>query len=117
MEEPYSKRELDLILKPVHDKLDGMIDDLKEIKDQTTKHNGRMTKLEDRTKDYEDIKKMVIEDHYWRKYVIIGAGIVAAIVLALPRIFPDFDPLGIHRKVETAIQDCIKNNFCTVIEE
>lgn len=36
---PYSNREIDAMLKPVHEKLDLILG-------QTTRHNGRLTKVE-----------------------------------------------------------------------
>lgn len=39
MQEPYNKREVDTLLQNIYEKLE-------RIEEQTTKHNGRMTKIE-----------------------------------------------------------------------
>lgn len=44
MEEPYSKREIDNFMVTIHEKLDDISSDIKEIKEQTTKTNGRVNK-------------------------------------------------------------------------
>jgi hypothetical protein len=43
-EEPYSKREIDNFMVTIHEKLDDISSDTKEIKEQTTKTNGRVNK-------------------------------------------------------------------------
>lgn len=55
-DKPYENREIDALAKGLHDKLDSYqaINEEKfdSIIEQTTKHNGRMTKLEDKQSDF-----------------------------------------------------------------
>ncbi len=77
-EEPYSKREIDLITKPIMDHLIAQDETLKRIEAQTTKTNGRVTVLETNTKDYSDIKDTVsilVNFKWWL------AGAVATVTL------------------------------------
>ena len=46
METDYSKRELDMKFGEVHDRFTQQDNALAEILEQTTRHNGRLTKVE-----------------------------------------------------------------------
>jgi len=59
MPEEYSQKEENTFRKDLFRRLDNQDGMLNDIKEQTTKHNGRMTKLETRTEDYDDYKKTV----------------------------------------------------------
>ncbi len=61
-EEPYTKREIDLITKPVMDHLTSQDLILQRIESQTTKTNGRVSKLE-----------------WWRGIIIWTFGVVLAL--------------------------------------
>lgn len=49
--------------------------DVKEIKAQTTRTNGRVSTLETRLEDYDDIKK-VVRNHENYKWYIVGGALV-----------------------------------------
>ena len=68
MSENYSKREIDMIIKGISDHIDSKDtaheEKLDMILAQTTKHNGRMSKLEN-----------------WRSYLAGGLAIISVIVI------------------------------------
>lgn len=70
MEEPYSKREQDYHFKVILDKLDKQDTILERIESQTTKTNGRVSKLE-----------------WWRSGIIWAGGVVGSICLLFIPIF------------------------------
>lgn len=99
-DEPYQKREIDSFMQNLTEKLEehhrDILDKLtaqdkvlvriesdgKETKIQAQKTNGRVTKLEVQLSDYTDVKKAVIANSYWKKYVIAASSVVGGIILA-----------------------------------
>lgn len=77
MEEPYTKREIDNFMVSIHEKLDDIASDIKEVKsdgketkEQAFKTNGRVSKLE-----------------WWRSGIIWAGGVVGSICLLFIPIF------------------------------
>ncbi len=113
-----TNNELSIMLQNLQEKMDEKHEDImnvlseirtdgKETKAEVKYTNGRVTKLEYLTKDYEKIKLTVDGLMYWQKYLILGVSILVAIILAMPKIFPDFDPLGIHIKAQHAVEEAL----------
>lgn len=70
MEEPYTKREQDYHFKVILDRMDKQDEVLTRIEEQTTKTNGRVSKLE-----------------WWRSGIIWAGGVIGAICLSFIPIF------------------------------
>lgn len=71
MSEEYSQKEEDTFRKDLFKQLDRIESDGKETKIQTTAHNGRMTKIEVKISDYEEIKQIVNEAKGFKTWVSI----------------------------------------------
>lgn len=60
MPEKYSQKEENTFRLDLFRRLDNQDVMLKDIKEQTTRHNGRMTKMETKLEDYDEYKERVI---------------------------------------------------------
>lgn len=72
----FSQKEEDTFRKDLFKRMDGQDIVLKEIKEQTTKTNGRVTTLEVRTEDYAEFEKIVSGLSGWKMWIMGSVGVI-----------------------------------------
>lgn len=78
-ESNYTKREFDHFFNDLFKRMDKQDLVLERIEGQTLKTNGRVTRLEDKVADYNDIKKMAAS-HENYKWWIVGVFVAISIL-------------------------------------
>jgi len=101
---PYSNRELEHFFGDLNKRLDKQDTILCRIEEQTTRHNGRMAKIEDKIADYDDVKKVVLSHENYKWWAL---GIFAALGvfgwLALRQI--------VHQEITTLIDKGVQDHL------
>lgn len=100
---------MDVIIKEIHS-------DVKEIKLQTQKTNGRVTKLEDKLEDYDKVK-LEIEDYKTQKTkvyttIVVGAafcGLLGTLFFLLINTKLDNQAQMIDRKINNAVSSALED--------
>ena len=67
--------------------MDKQDDFLERIEDQTTRTNGRVTRLEDKVADYNDIKKSVASHENYKWWIMgVAAALTVTGILAIKQV-------------------------------
>lgn len=106
----YTKREQDHYFTDLFKRMDKQDVILDRIEGQTTRTNGRVTRLEDTTKDYGEVKTSIrkLENYKW---YLIGIGATIAIVggIVISLIYNVIDT-----KINSGIQAAFNDRFSNI---
>lgn len=119
-EKNYTKREQDHFFGEMFKRMDKQDASLARIEDQTTQHNHRMTKIEDKVSDYHEVKAQVSEVSKWKiEFMSEIKGmkrIMVILVIILPSLISTIFILYINHLRESIKED-VSSSVVSTLEE
>ncbi len=120
-EKNYSKREQDSFRGTMLSRMDNQDGMLGKILDQTSKTNGRVTKLEDKIEDYPEVRKQLDVITNWKlEFMSEIKGmkrVMTILVIVLPTLISTIFALYINSLRQSIIKDTSANVISTLQAE
>lgn len=123
MEKNYSKREQDYFREELFKRMDKQDNMLERIEGQTTKTNGRVTRVEDKIADY-DTYKITVDDYKKEKVkiytvILVGMAFIGALgtlFYALINSKLDNRYKDLDNRIDTAVSAALDERHLELIE-